>query len=50
MVKRNPTSINIKPELWLEVRKTALDRSMTATEFLEAALEKELARHQNNKS
>ena len=44
MVKRNPTSINIKPELWLEVRKTALDNSITATEFLETALKEKLER------
>lgn len=44
MVKREPTSLNIDPELWRQVRKTAIDMGITATEFFEEALRRELTR------
>jgi hypothetical protein len=44
LVKREPTSLNIDPELWREVRKTAIDMGITATEFFEQALREKLAR------
>jgi hypothetical protein len=44
MVKREPTSLNIDPELWRQVRKTAIDMGITATEFFEQALREKLAR------
>jgi hypothetical protein len=44
MVKREPTSLNIDPDLWREVRKTAIDLGITATEFFEQALREKLAR------
>jgi hypothetical protein len=44
MVKREPTSLNIDPELWREVRKTAIDMGITATEFFEQALREKLAK------
>jgi hypothetical protein len=44
MVKREPTSLNVDPELWREVRKTAIDMGITATEFFETALREKLAR------
>jgi hypothetical protein len=44
LVKREPTSLNIDPELWREVRKTAIDMGITATEFFEQALREKLAK------
>jgi hypothetical protein len=44
MVKREPTSLNIDPDLWREVRKTAIDMGITATEFFEQALREKLAK------
>jgi hypothetical protein len=46
MVKREPTSLNVDPELWRQVRKTAIDMGITATEFFEQALIEKLARLQ----
>ena len=42
VVKREPTSINIDPELWKEVKKAAIDLGITATEFFEQALKDKL--------
>lgn len=42
MVKREPTSINVDPELWKEVKKAAIDLGITATEFFEQALKEKL--------
>lgn len=44
MAKRGPTSINIDQELWKEVKKTAIDLGITATDFLEQALREKLAK------
>jgi hypothetical protein len=44
MVKREPTSLNIDPELWREVRKTAIDLGITATELFEQALREKLTK------
>ena len=44
MGKRGPTSINIDQELWKEVKKTAIDLGITATDFLEQALKEKLAK------
>lgn len=44
MAKRGPTSINIDQELWKEVKKTAIDLDITATDFLEQALREKLAK------
>ena len=44
MVKREPTSINIDPDLWKQVKKAAIDQDITATEFFEQALKEKLAR------
>ena len=44
VVKREPTSINVDPELWKEVKKTAIDLGITATDFLEQALKEKLAK------
>ncbi len=44
MVKREPTSINIDPELWKQVKKAAIDLEITATEFFEQALREKLAK------
>ena len=42
-LKRESTSINIDPELWREVRKTAIDMDISATDFFEQALREKLA-------
>jgi hypothetical protein len=44
VVKRGPTSINIDQELWKEVKKTAIDLGITATDFLEQALREKLSK------
>jgi Ribbon-helix-helix protein, copG family len=44
MVKREPTSINVDPELWKEVKKAAIDLGITATEFFEQALKEKLSK------
>ena len=38
------------PQLWKEVKKTAIDLGMTTTRFFEEALKEKLAKHKNNKS
>jgi hypothetical protein len=43
-LKREPTSLNIDPELWREVRKMAIDKGITATEYFEQALREKLAK------
>jgi hypothetical protein len=43
-LKRESTSINIDPDLWKEVRKAAIDMGISATDFFEEALRRELAR------
>ena len=43
-MKREPTSVNIDPELWREVKHAAIDLNMSATDFFEEALRRELAR------
>lgn len=43
-LKREPTSMNIDPELWREVRKMAIDKGITATEYFEEALRVQLAK------
>ena len=43
-VKRESTSVNIDPELWREVRHTAIDMGISATDFFEEALKEKLAR------
>ena len=40
----------MKPQLWKEVKKTAIDLGMTTTRFFEQALKEKLAKHKNNKS
>lgn len=49
MAKREPTSLNIDPELWREVRKTAIDMDISATEFFEQALREKLERIKREK-
>jgi hypothetical protein len=43
-LKRESTSINIDPDLWKEVRKAAIDMGISATDFFEEALRRELTR------
>jgi hypothetical protein len=38
MVKREPTSINVNPELWKQAKIEAIKRNMTVTELFEKAL------------
>jgi hypothetical protein len=38
LVKRDLTSLNIDSELWREVKNMAIDKGVTATEYLEQAL------------
>ena len=38
----DPTSLNIDSELWREVKKMAIDKGVTATEYLERALKEKL--------
>lgn len=45
MVKRESTSINVDPQLWKEVKKTAIDLGITTTRFFEEALKEKLAKH-----
>jgi hypothetical protein len=49
MVKREQTSINIDPNIWKEVRKTAIDEGISATDFFERALINELEKTKSNK-
>lgn len=48
-MKREPTSINIDPELWREVRHAAIDMDISATEFFEQALREKLAKTKGHK-
>ena len=43
-MKREPTSVNIDPELWREVKHAAIDLNMSATDFFEEALKEKLAK------
>jgi hypothetical protein len=42
MVKREPTSINVDPELWKDAKIEAIKRGITVTELFEESLRKEL--------
>jgi hypothetical protein len=42
--RREPISMNIDSELWREVRKMAIDKGITATEYFEQALREKLAK------
>jgi hypothetical protein len=42
--KKEPTSMNLDGDLWKDVRKAAIDKGITATEFVEQALREKLAR------
>jgi hypothetical protein len=42
MVKREPTSINVDPELWKNAKIEAIKRGITVTELFEHSLRKEL--------
>jgi hypothetical protein len=44
MVKREPTSINVDPELWKDAKIEAIKRGITVTDLFEQSLRKELAR------
>jgi hypothetical protein len=44
MVKREPTSINVNPELWKEAKIEAIKRGVTVTELFETALAKEIGK------
>jgi hypothetical protein len=48
-IKRDPTSLNIDSELWREVKKMAIDKGVTATEYLEQALREKLAKDKVSK-
>jgi hypothetical protein len=42
MIKREPTSINVDPELWKLAKIEAIKRSTTVTDLVDMALRKEL--------
>ena len=42
MVRREPTSINVNPELWKQAKIEAIKRGITVTDLFEAALMSEL--------
>ena len=44
MVEREPTSINVNPELWKEAKIEAIKRGITVTELFEHALAKEIGK------
>jgi hypothetical protein len=43
--KREATSIKIKPKLWREAKKEAIDEDKTVSELVEEALEKWIKEH-----
>ena len=47
--ERESTSINIDPELWREVRKTAIDMGISAKDFFEQVLKEKLAKVKSKK-
>jgi len=42
MVKREPTSINVDPELWKDAKIEAIKRGITVTDLFEQSLRKEI--------
>jgi hypothetical protein len=44
MVKREPTSINVDPELWKDAKIEAIKRGITVTDLFEESLRKELGK------
>jgi|GEM_PF-580240 hypothetical protein len=44
MVKREPTSINVDPELWKNAKIEAIKRGITVTDLFEESLRKELGK------
>jgi predicted DNA-binding protein len=42
---REKTSIKIKPEVWKEAKKTAIDEGKTVSELVEEAIEKWMKEH-----
>jgi len=49
LVKRDPTSLNIDSELWHEVKNMAIDKGVTATEYLEQALREKLSKDKSSR-
>jgi hypothetical protein len=43
--KRETTSVKMKPTLWKEAKKAAIDEGKTVSEVVEAALEKWIKEH-----
>jgi hypothetical protein len=43
--KRETTSIKVKPKLWRDAKKTAIDEGKTVSEIVEEALEKWIKEH-----
>jgi len=43
--KRETTSIKIKPKIWKDAKKTAIDEGKTVSELVEEALEKWIKEH-----
>jgi predicted transcriptional regulator len=48
-MKRESKSINIDPELWRELRKTAIDLNVSASDLFEEAIREKLARVKGKK-
>jgi hypothetical protein len=44
MAKREPTSINVDPELWKDAKIEAIKRGITVTELFEDSLRKEIGK------
>lgn len=44
MVKREPTSINVDPELWRDAKIEAIKRGITVTDLFEQSLRKEIGK------
>lgn len=45
--KREATSIKIKPQVWKEAKKTAIDEGKTVSELMEQALDEYIKKHQS---
>lgn len=44
VMKREPTSINVDPELWREVKHAAIDQGEAVSDLFDRALRNELTR------
>lgn len=47
--KREPTSVKVKPSIWREAKKQAIDEGKTVSELMEEAIDSYIKEHRKKK-